>query len=312
MHLILLMDSPPNSTRGAVLAGATAGPLAAHDAALLEDLTAPNTKWFPPVECAGKTHLLHRASGAQRLRELDDGRGLSEPQLRIVDLTRQAQRRALTDRVSRHLSPGSGPVGSRHASGKPAVPANVRRMSHRIASLGEATSAPTRWLAAQLLQRRQTKRGQLTHRYSSLTTGSAAPVRRQHQSGPGIDHGAEQLTRLSQVFARSRTRTGQPCTGLARRWLRDAPLRRPRPRSGSPQRRPGQPPECRHTRAGRAGPTRQRARRLGRAAASWRRLPTRAPIGATPVRSTAARADERACQAPSRRSRCGTCRSRRR
>jgi len=62
----------------------------AHDAALLEDLTAPNTKWFPPLECAGKTHLLRRASRAQRLRDLDDGRCLGEPQIGIVDLTRQA------------------------------------------------------------------------------------------------------------------------------------------------------------------------------------------------------------------------------
>src|SRR5262245_46221635 len=95
--LILLMDSPPDRACGAVLARAATRALAGHDLSVLEDLAAPHPDLFPPLDRPGQAYLLRRAPGAQRLSELDDSRGVGEPELRIVHLTRQSNRRVCSD-----------------------------------------------------------------------------------------------------------------------------------------------------------------------------------------------------------------------
>jgi len=85
------------------LAGPAACSLVCHDSAVVEDLAAPDAEWFGPVECADQTVQPRRAVGAQRLRELEVGRGLGEPQVGTVHLTRQGDRRAPTDRLWRRV-----------------------------------------------------------------------------------------------------------------------------------------------------------------------------------------------------------------
>jgi hypothetical protein len=79
------------------LAGAAAWSLVRHDSAVVEDLAAPNTEWLLPVECAGQTFQPRRAVRAQRLGELEVGRGLGEPKVGTVHLTRKGEGRASTD-----------------------------------------------------------------------------------------------------------------------------------------------------------------------------------------------------------------------
>lgn len=83
--------------RCAVLAGAAAWSLVGHDSAVVEDLAAPDAEWFAPVECAGQAFQPGRAVRAQRLRELEVGRGVGEPQVGTVHLTRKREGRASTD-----------------------------------------------------------------------------------------------------------------------------------------------------------------------------------------------------------------------
>src|SRR3954466_2690883 len=59
-----------------------------HDAAF-EDLPAPDTPGLAAVEGAGQARRPHGAVGAEALRELQLGRALGEPQLRVLDPARQ-------------------------------------------------------------------------------------------------------------------------------------------------------------------------------------------------------------------------------
>jgi hypothetical protein len=67
----------------------------------MEELAAPNTTRLPPLDRTGETQLLDRANTAQRLRELDVSRGLSEPEIGIVHLARQSFRGLSADRSRR-------------------------------------------------------------------------------------------------------------------------------------------------------------------------------------------------------------------
>jgi hypothetical protein len=64
----------------------------------MEDLTTPDTAWLPPLHRADETHLPHGTITAQRFGELEVGRGISEPEIRIVHLTWQFDRRTSADR----------------------------------------------------------------------------------------------------------------------------------------------------------------------------------------------------------------------
>ena len=97
----------PLCATGAVLAGPTPRALERYDVAVMEDLATPDTAWFPPLYRADQAHLPHGTITAQRLRELEVRWGISEPEIGIVHLTRQFDRRMPADRRGRHAEPRS-------------------------------------------------------------------------------------------------------------------------------------------------------------------------------------------------------------
>src|SRR5699024_9564804 len=81
--------SPPSrlgSGGQRVLAGAAAGPLAGTDHSLLEELAAPDTPRLTALEGAFEAGGPEGAVQAERLGVLDAGRGLGEPDLRLLAL----------------------------------------------------------------------------------------------------------------------------------------------------------------------------------------------------------------------------------
>src|SRR5215470_11649309 len=70
------------------LARASARPLARHDDAGDEQLAAPDAPRLPALESAGEAVSADGAGPAQRLRVLDVGWRLGEPEFRVVDQTR--------------------------------------------------------------------------------------------------------------------------------------------------------------------------------------------------------------------------------
>src|SRR3954468_6187607 len=72
-----------------LLARTASRSLAGDYDATFEDLAAPDTPGLAAVERAGQARRPHRAVGAEALRELQLGRALGEPQLRVLDPARQ-------------------------------------------------------------------------------------------------------------------------------------------------------------------------------------------------------------------------------
>ena len=64
----------------------------------MEDLATPDTARLLPLYRTDQTHLPGRTITAQRLGELEVGRRISEPEIGIVHLTRQFDRRTSADR----------------------------------------------------------------------------------------------------------------------------------------------------------------------------------------------------------------------
>src|SRR5688500_15003 len=67
-----------------LLARATAGPLARDDRATLEDLAAPDAPGLRPLDRTGQALDAQRAVPALRLGQLQLGRRLGEPKVRVV------------------------------------------------------------------------------------------------------------------------------------------------------------------------------------------------------------------------------------
>jgi hypothetical protein len=76
-----------------------------HDAAVIEDLTTPDTTRLLPLYRADQAHLLRRTAGTQRLGDLEVSGGISEPEIGIVQLARQSDRGTSADRSWRHAEP---------------------------------------------------------------------------------------------------------------------------------------------------------------------------------------------------------------
>jgi hypothetical protein len=66
---------------------------------LEEQLSAPDAPGLTPLQSSGEAEVPHGAVLAQRLGELDVGRRLGEPQLRVVDSARQVVVALLVGRV---------------------------------------------------------------------------------------------------------------------------------------------------------------------------------------------------------------------
>src|SRR3954453_11156758 len=81
--------SVAGASRRHLLAGTASWSLALDHDAAFEDLAAPDTPGLAAVEGAGQAGRPHRAVGAEALRELQLGRALGEPQLRVLDPARQ-------------------------------------------------------------------------------------------------------------------------------------------------------------------------------------------------------------------------------
>lgn len=64
----------------------------------MEDLATPDTAGLLPLDRADQAHLPGRTISAQRLGELEVRRRVSEPEIGIVHLTRQFDRRTSADR----------------------------------------------------------------------------------------------------------------------------------------------------------------------------------------------------------------------
>src|SRR3954447_17870862 len=74
-----------------LLAGTTARPLARNHGATLEDLAAPDPPRLASLDCAGEALGAQRALRAERLRELEVGRRVGEPQIWVVRPARQVR-----------------------------------------------------------------------------------------------------------------------------------------------------------------------------------------------------------------------------
>jgi hypothetical protein len=96
--------NPLCATR-AVLAGPTTPALERHDVAVTEDLATPDTTRLASLYRADQAHLARRTISAQRLGELEVGRGVSEPEIGIVYLTWQFDSAMSADRHARHAEP---------------------------------------------------------------------------------------------------------------------------------------------------------------------------------------------------------------
>src|SRR3954454_8811494 len=81
--------SVAGASRRHLLAGTASRSLAGDHDAAFEDLAAPDTPRLAAVEGAGQARRPHGAVGAEALRELQLGRALGEPQLRVLDAARQ-------------------------------------------------------------------------------------------------------------------------------------------------------------------------------------------------------------------------------
>src|SRR5262249_38118147 len=76
---------PQHGVAGEVFLTRTATrPLARYDRAPLEDLSTPHTPWLGPLDGAREALDPERASAAQGLRDLEVGRHVGEPQIRVV------------------------------------------------------------------------------------------------------------------------------------------------------------------------------------------------------------------------------------
>jgi hypothetical protein len=82
-----------------VLAGTAAWPLAGDHRSLEEQLSAPDAPRLTSFESTGEAEVPHRAVPAQCLGELDVGRGLGEPQVRVVGSARKQLVGLLVSRV---------------------------------------------------------------------------------------------------------------------------------------------------------------------------------------------------------------------
>jgi len=82
-----------------VLAGTAAWPLAGDHRSLEEQLSAPDAPWLTSFESTVEAEVSHRAVPAQGLGELDVGRRLGEPQVRVVDSARKQLFELLVSRV---------------------------------------------------------------------------------------------------------------------------------------------------------------------------------------------------------------------
>ena len=90
----LMLPAPPGRSRRhrlrqRVLARTSPGTLPRHDDAADEQLTAPDTPRLVPFQGAGQAGLLQRAVPAQGLRHFDITRRLGEPEIRVVQSTRE-------------------------------------------------------------------------------------------------------------------------------------------------------------------------------------------------------------------------------
>jgi len=80
----------PDSSGGLlVLARAPTRTLSGDDYSLQEQLSAPDAPGLSPLQRTGEAEIADGAVQAQRLGELDVGRRLGEPQVRVVDSARQ-------------------------------------------------------------------------------------------------------------------------------------------------------------------------------------------------------------------------------
>src|SRR5688572_25038282 len=77
------------ASRGNLLAGASPRSLPRDDRATFEDLTAPDTPGLGPVQGAGQTGVPQRTVPTEALGELQLGRALGEPQIRVLHPARQ-------------------------------------------------------------------------------------------------------------------------------------------------------------------------------------------------------------------------------
>src|SRR4051794_13596294 len=85
--------SVAGASRRHLLARTASRSLAGDHDATFEDLAAPDTPWLATVEGAGQARRPHGAVGAEALGELQLGRALGEPQLRVLDPARQGSPR---------------------------------------------------------------------------------------------------------------------------------------------------------------------------------------------------------------------------
>ncbi len=78
------LDAEDRVPSDVLLTRATTRPLARNDGATLEDLATPDTPRLGPLDCAGEALGLQRATPAESLRDLEVGRSIGEPQVRVV------------------------------------------------------------------------------------------------------------------------------------------------------------------------------------------------------------------------------------